>query len=42
MKMDTLKSVAIEKTLPLEKKKAEAIWKEVYKEYRKLNYRLKK
>lgn len=32
----------LEKTLPLEKKKAEAIWKEVYQEYRRLNYRLKK
>ena len=32
----------LEKTLPLEKKKAEAIWKEVYQEYRKINYRLKK
>lgn len=37
---DTLDT--LEKTLPLEKKKAEAIWKEVYQEYRKLNYRLKK
>ena len=37
---DTLDT--LEKTLPLEKKKAEAIWKEVYKEYRRLNYRLKK
>ena len=32
----------LEDTLPLEKKKAEAIWKEVYQEYRRLNYRLKK
>lgn len=32
----------LENTLPLEKKKAEAIWKEVYQEYRRLNYRLKK
>lgn len=37
---DTLDT--LEKTLPLEKKKAEAIWKEVYQEYRKLNYRLKR
>ena len=37
---DTLDT--LEKTLPLEKKKAEAIWKEVYQEYRRLNYRLKK
>lgn len=37
---DTLDT--LEKTLPLEKKKVEAIWKEVYQEYRKLNYRLKK
>lgn len=31
----------LEDTLPLEKKKAEAIWKPVYDEYRKLKYRLK-
>ena len=37
---DTLDT--LEKTLPLEKKKAEAIWKEVYQEYRRINYRLKK
>lgn len=37
---DTLDT--LEKTLPLEKKKAEAIWKKVYQEYRRLNYRLKK
>ena len=37
---DTLDT--LEKTLPLEKKKAEAIWKEVYQEYRRLNYRLKR
>ena len=37
---DTLDT--LEDTLPLEKKKAEAIWKEVYQEYRRLNYRLKK
>lgn len=37
---DTLDT--LEKTLPLEKKKSEAIWKEVYQEYRRLNYRLKK
>ena len=31
----------LERLLPLEKKKAEAIWKPVYAEYRRLNYRLK-
>lgn len=32
----------LEEKLPIEKKKAEAIWKPVYQEYRRLKYRLKK
>lgn len=32
----------MEKLLPNERKKAEFIWKPVYEEYRRLNYRLKK
>lgn len=36
---DTLNT--LDEKLPLEKKKAEAIWKEVYQEYRRLNYRLR-
>ena len=37
---DTLDT--LEDKLPIEKKKAEAIWREVYKEYRRLNYRLRR
>lgn len=36
---DTLNT--LDEKLPLEKKKAEAIWREVYQEYRRLNYRLR-